>query len=257
MLFDLRGRGRRNVIKVVYVTLAFLMGGGLILFGIGGGTPGGGGLVDAFTDGGGTTGEGDYTKQIADAKAKIEANPNDEAAYGDLIRAQVSLASTDDKFDPNTGAYNADGKADLQAAVESWKAYQEIDPKDTDEEASLASRVVQAYTGLEDLEGLVATQEVVAVNRESVGTYAALAQYAYLAGQTRKGDLAAQKAVELEDPDQRASLKSDLQSYKAQAPVPSVTVSPDVTAAPDEQAGDAGAEDKKSGGKQGKQDKKK
>ena len=257
MLFDLRGRGRRNVIKVVYVTLAFLMGGGLILFGIGGGTPGGGGLVDAFTDGGGGTGEGDYDKQIADAKAKIAANPNDETAYGDLIRAQVSRASTGEKFDPNTGAYTEDGKADLRAAVESWKAYEKIDPKDTDEEASLASRVVQAYTGLEDLEGLVATQEVVAVNRESVGTYAALAQYAYLAGQTRKGDLAAQKAVDLEDPDQRASLKSDLESYKSQAPIASVTVSPDVTAAPDEEAGDAGAKDKKSGGKQGKQDKKK
>ena len=37
MLFDLRGRGRRRTVKVVYITLAFLMGGGLVLFGIGGG----------------------------------------------------------------------------------------------------------------------------------------------------------------------------------------------------------------------------
>ena len=112
-------------------------------------------------------------------------------AYGELIRAQVSRASTGDKVDLNTGAYTEEGKADLRAAVESWVAYQAIDPKNTEEEASLASRVVQAYTGLEDLEGLVSAQEVVAVNRESVGTYAALAQYAYLAGQVRKGDLAA------------------------------------------------------------------
>lgn len=247
MLFDLRGRGRRNVIKVVYIALAFLMGGGLILFGIGGNTSGGG-LVDAFTDGGGETGEGDYDKQIADARAKIQANPNDELAYGDLIRAQVSRASTGDKIDLNTGEYSEEGKADLRAAVESWKAYQQIDPKNKEEEASIASRIVQAYSGLQDLEGLISAQEVVAINRESVGTYAALAQYAYAAGQTRKGDLAAKKALELEDPDQRSSLKSELDSYKAQAPVASPEAVQTVTATPD----DAGPT-----GKQGGRDKKK
>ena len=49
MLFDLRSSGRRRTIKVIYVTLAFLMGGGLILFGIGGGTSLNGGLFDAFS----------------------------------------------------------------------------------------------------------------------------------------------------------------------------------------------------------------
>ena len=36
MLFDLRGAHRRRVVKIVYVALALLMGGGLVLFGIGG-----------------------------------------------------------------------------------------------------------------------------------------------------------------------------------------------------------------------------
>jgi len=49
MLFDLRGRGRRRTIKFVYITLAVLMGGGLVLFGIGGGGAMQGGLVDAIT----------------------------------------------------------------------------------------------------------------------------------------------------------------------------------------------------------------
>ncbi len=47
MLFDLRGSGRRRTVKIVYITLAFLMGGGLVLFGIGGDVSGG--LFDAFT----------------------------------------------------------------------------------------------------------------------------------------------------------------------------------------------------------------
>jgi tetratricopeptide (TPR) repeat protein len=250
MLFDLRGRGRRNVIKVVYIMLAFLMGGGLVFFGIGGNTSGGG-LVDAFTDGGTETDEGDYDKQIAEARAKLEADPNNEAAYGDLIRAQVSRASTGEKIDLNTGEYTEEGKADLRAAVESWEAFQKIDPKNKEEEASIASRMVEAYTGLGDIQGLVAVQEVVVVNRESVGTYAALAQYAYLAGQTRKGDLAAKKALELEDPEQRAALKSELDSYKTHAPAPSPEAVQTVTASPEADADDAKPKGKK--GKKGKE----
>ena len=55
MLFDLRGRGRRRTVKTIYVGLALLMGGGLVLFGIGGHTSGG--LFDAFSGGGGGGGE--------------------------------------------------------------------------------------------------------------------------------------------------------------------------------------------------------
>ena len=39
MLFDLRGRGRRRTVQVIYLSLAILMGGGLVLFGIGGDVP--------------------------------------------------------------------------------------------------------------------------------------------------------------------------------------------------------------------------
>ena len=42
MLFDLRSPHRRRVIKVVYVFLALLIGGGLIFFGVGTGNNSGG-----------------------------------------------------------------------------------------------------------------------------------------------------------------------------------------------------------------------
>ena len=42
MLFDLRSPRRRRVIKVVYVFLAVLIGGGLIFFGVGNGSNFGG-----------------------------------------------------------------------------------------------------------------------------------------------------------------------------------------------------------------------
>ncbi len=251
MLFDLRGRGRRNVIKVVYITLAVLMGGGLVLFGIGGNTSGG--LVDAITgSGGGDIGAERFEKDIAKARTDLQADPKDEAAYVELIRAQVSLAATGDQYDSNTNTYTDAGKADLRDAIASWEAYQNIGPTNKEEEARVASRVVQAYASLEDLEGLVQAQEVVALNRNAVGPYAALAQYAYLAGQTRKGDLAAQKAVQLEDPDQRDSLRTDLESYKAQsAPaIPSVVPEPSSTpSAPGKGAGEKAKQGSKRAGK--------
>jgi len=47
VLFDLKGR-RRRVVQATYLLLAILMGGGLVLFGIGGDVSGG--LFDAFKD---------------------------------------------------------------------------------------------------------------------------------------------------------------------------------------------------------------
>ena len=244
MLFDLRGRGRQNVVKFVYLFLALLMGGGLVLFNIGGGASGGG-LFDAITgsSSSGTTGADRYKKDIAAAKKKIAANKSDELAYTDLIRSQISLAGTNATADASTGTpvYSAKGKDQLRDAVASWNAYEALEPKNKEEQGRIASRVVQAYAGLEDIDGLVGAQEIVALNRNAVGPYSSLAQYAYLAGQTRKGDLAAKKALSLEDPDQRKQLKGDLDSAKQQAAqqtaaaaasaVPSVTVAPAPSAA--------------------------
>ena len=53
MLFDLRGRHRRRAVKFIYVGLALLIGGGLILFGVGAGS-GGGGLLNAATENSGS-----------------------------------------------------------------------------------------------------------------------------------------------------------------------------------------------------------
>jgi len=54
MLFDLQSRGRRTAVKIIYLGLALLMGGGLLLFGIGTGT-GSGGFLDIFSNGGTST----------------------------------------------------------------------------------------------------------------------------------------------------------------------------------------------------------
>jgi len=215
MLFDLRGRGRQRVIRVVYVILAFLLGGGLVLFGIGGDVSGG--LVDAITERGGSTDSGNkrFEDRAAAAAQKVRVNPNDEQAYKDLIRARVQLASVNDRLDPNTGEYTPAGKAKLNLAKDAWNDYLDLKPTTPDD--SVASLMVRALVSLDDLEGAARAQEIVAQARPADGTYATLAQLSYEAGLTRKGDLATKEALRLADDDEREALKGQLEQAKSQS----------------------------------------
>ena len=113
MLFDLRGSGRRRTVKIVYIMLAFLMGGGLVLFGIGGGGGISGGLVDAITErsGSGDPGTDRFRTQEKAALAATKANPQDAAAYAALARARFQIAGVGENFDPKEGTFTKAGTA--------------------------------------------------------------------------------------------------------------------------------------------------
>src|SRR5688572_12058157 len=100
MLFDLRGKGRRRTIQVIYVTLALLLGGGLVLFGIGGDVQGG--LFDAFSSDTNNDGSGQLKDEVEKAQEKTTASPEDPAAWAALAAASVNYASGGDGFDENT-----------------------------------------------------------------------------------------------------------------------------------------------------------
>ena len=222
MLFDLRGKGRRRVLKVIYVALAFLMGGGLVLFGIGGETSGG--LVDAITGAPSSdTGEERYKEQAADALARTKRNPQDAQAWADLTRARIQVATSGDRYDSNTDAYTDEGKQRLRLAVSSWEKYLALDDPDTEARSSLASRMVRAFVALGDLTQAARAQEIIAEDRKSVGAYSSLAVLSYQAGQTRKGDLAAARAIELAPKDEREALRGRLDSAKTQSLANQVT----------------------------------
>jgi hypothetical protein len=217
MLFDLRGSGRRRVIKVVYITLAFLMGGGLILFGIGGGGALPGGLVDAITE---SEGGGNVDERLQDqeqaATARARANPTDAALWAAVARARFSLANSGDNFDPDAGTYSEAGAEQLRAAARAWEEHLKL--ADDRPDARVASLMVQAYAALGDLNRATRAQEIIAEDRNSAGAYAQLATLAYQAGQMRKGDLARDRALDLTEPDMRESLRGQLETAKSQAP---------------------------------------
>ena len=217
MLFDLRGAGRRTTIKIVYLSLAILMGGGLVLFGIGGDVSGG--LFDAFSERNATTdtGTGRYEDRVREAQRETTANPQDAAAFADLTRARYQLANAGDNFDQQTGQYAAEGKRQLGLATQAWERHLALEPKQADD--GVASLMVNAYSqfGLNDPAKAVAAQEVITEARPKSATFANLAILAYQAGQTRKGDLATDQAVERADADDRKTLRAELKSAKEQA----------------------------------------
>lgn len=212
MLFDLQSRGRRTVVKIIYVWLAILMGGGLILFGIGTGT-GGGGLLDIFTDSGQST-----SSQVSDAEKQanraVRLRPQDPQAWGALARARYQTAGQGGNYDPaaneGAGAFTEQGREKLESAVAAWQRYLDLDPRRLD--PTLAQLMANAYadTGLGRPAEAAEAMEVVTELRPSASAYATLADYAYRADQLRKGDLAAAKAVQLAPEAQRRLLRSQL-----------------------------------------------
>src|SRR5829696_3907843 len=217
MLFDLRGSGRRRAVKIVYITLAFLMGGGLVFFGIGGGGALPGGLVDAITAGGsgGDDGADRLRDQEQAASAKARANPTDAALWAAVARARFQLANSGENIDPKTNNYTDAGAEQLRAAGRAWEEHLKLAGDKPD--SRVASLMVQGYAGLGELDKATQAQEIIAEDRDSAGAYATLATLAYQAGQVRKGDLATAKALEMTEPDMREALKGQLEGAKAQA----------------------------------------
>jgi hypothetical protein len=214
MLFDLRGRGRRRTVQVIYVGLAVLMGGGLVLFGIGSSSSGG--LFDAFSDNaqsGGSASES-VDKRIKTQLAKVRANPKDADAYAQLAILRFQRAGIDGVA--QDGSYTDAGKQRLALAAEAWERHLALEPKQPNLRA--ANLMVQAYQGLGQLPKAVRAKQLVTAAEKppSSNLYQQLAALAYQARDDRLGDLASSRAVDLAPPDQRKALRTALQSYKTQ-----------------------------------------
>lgn len=218
MLFDLRGRGRRRTVQGIYLLLAVLMGGGLVLFGIGGATSGG--LLDAITGNNSTsgTGVGTYEKRVTNAEKATTLQPTSVVAWRDLARAEYQLAGVGDNFDTTNSVFTTKGKVQLRKADAAWQRYLKLLGENGKVDSTLANQMVQAYStaGLsQPANAVTAIEYAIDSQPSSAGLYAQLAIYAWTAGQDRKGDLASSKAVALTPKDQRATLKSTLEAQKA------------------------------------------
>src|SRR5918998_3783626 len=119
MLFDLRGR-RRRLVQATYLSLALLMGGGLVLFGIGGDVSGG--LFNAFEgDGGGGSANAPLEDRIERQEQRLQANPANAAVLQALVRDNYQLATSQQSS--GATSFPEDARADLQKAANYWQRY--------------------------------------------------------------------------------------------------------------------------------------
>ncbi len=211
MLFDLRSRGRRRSVQAVYLGLAVLMGGGLILFGVGTGT-GGGGLLNGLTGNGSNNQQGQViSQQVKNAQRQAERNPNSAAAWAALVSARWANASSSG-YDSSTNTYTADGKKDLAGVAAAWQRYLALTSKPS---GNLAILAANTYGTLGQYASQANAWDIAsAADPGSVKGFECLAISAYAAKQTRKGDLAAAKALTMVPKASRKQLQTEINTAK-------------------------------------------
>jgi hypothetical protein len=214
MLFDLTAsRGRRRAIKVIYVCLALLMGGGLVLFGIGGNTNGG--LFDAFSQDAKTQ-DNPFKDRVDAAQKRVQTSPANAAAWAELARLRFQNAGVVG-YDQNSGTFTKKGQEELRRADEAWQRHLKLAGDKAN--PTVANSMVQAYQALNKPDDAVKAMEVYLDAQEAPTSqlYAQYAIYAYQASQTRKGDLAAKKAEDLaKTKTEKDTIKSTIEQAKAQ-----------------------------------------
>jgi hypothetical protein len=211
MLFDLQSRGRRTTVKIIYTGLAILMGGGLVLFGIGTGT-GGNGFFDLLKNNGPSVSSTISAAQKR-AEALVRREPDNAVAWANLARLRFSNAAYDDQKQ----TFTADGRVQLASATRAWERYLALNPPHPN--GDVAGMMARAYgsTGLDQPTNAADAYEIFTQAHPSAATYGQLAQLSYVAGQSRKGDLAAAKAVSLAPKPQQKLVKQQLATIKRQA----------------------------------------
>ena len=208
MLFDLRGRGRRRTIQIIYLFLALLIGGGLIFFGIGGGA-GSGGLLNAVNNNG-TSASNAFNKRLKGDERRAAASPSDPTAWATVANDHYELAIV--TLNSTTQTFAGSSLHDLRASQSAWQRYLALNPPHPD--PSLAIKMETVLNGLNDLAGAATAAEIYANANPAAATYAKMAQFAYAAHNTSLGDLASRKALSLAPKAQKTAYKTLLDQIK-------------------------------------------
>jgi hypothetical protein len=209
MLFDLRSRGRRTTVRIVYIGLAVLIGLGLIGFGIGGGFGGGGILSAANENEGGS--KASFAKEVAKYRKLTHQQPTNAAAWEGLTKALLHEAGggSENGLTPKT-------KELFEEAAQSWTSYVALKPPKPNAELAQLMLPVYSEEGLnQPAQAVSVLQLVVSARPTSAALWAQLAEYAYRAHNTRVGDLASAKAVALAPANERVRVKDELAEVKA------------------------------------------
>ncbi|HKH87294.1 MAG TPA: hypothetical protein VKA05_00645, partial [Acidimicrobiales bacterium] len=126
--------------QAVYLLLAILLGGGLVLFGVGAGN-GLGGLLNAFNGGGSSSGQkAVVSQQEQQAIKQTQQTPNDPQAWANLVQARWTSAGQGANFNSSTGQFTKSGLNELSLATQAWQRYLQLEKNPDPNLAVLAAR---------------------------------------------------------------------------------------------------------------------
>jgi hypothetical protein len=235
VLFDLQSPRRRRVIRVTFGGLALIFAISFVFLGVG---TGGGGfsLSDLFGGGGGGSSSTAFDDDISAAQEKLAVNPNDTTTLANLVQLQYSAANANTQ---SNGAPTSDGEQHLQEAADAWNKYVKLnkgtpsastavyalntfdllarlnfakartDTTTTDALTDVTAAVDSWKTAAQAQQVLIDAQP----NKANANSYANLARYLYLAGDTKGGDEAVAKAKQQKGAD-ASTIDSQLQSIQ-------------------------------------------
>jgi hypothetical protein len=214
MLFDLRGH-RRRAVQATYVVLAVLMGGGLVLFGIGGSS---GGILDAITGNSSSGGNVNQQleKRINRQKDRLKISPNNPAVLADLVRLNYQAAVAQQPS--GSSAFPASAKDELSAAGAYWERYVKATNGEPDPGLARFAYTIYGTGGLNQPDKAEEAVRVIAAKANDSQTYLLLVQTATAASDTRTAQLAAQKAVDLAPKGQRKQVQKVAKQLQSAAP---------------------------------------
>jgi hypothetical protein len=216
MLFDLRSRGRRRAVKVIYGFLALVMIAGLVLVGVGTGSSGG--LLNAFTNNnGGGGGSSLADQELNQAIKAARKDPKSAGKWAALMQARWSTAGSGSNYNNTTKTYTAGGKRQLGYGADAWQQYLKITgDKPSIAYSQLAAGIYQALGQWSD-EAIAwnYAAQTEAGSQQALTPYLCLALSSYAAKQTTKGDLAAVQAVKLTPKLQRLTWKGYFNQAKS------------------------------------------
>jgi hypothetical protein len=221
MLFDLRGR-RRNVVKVVYATLAVLMGLSLFL------VIGGFNIAELFND---ETSSGDaakpYEEQAERFEAKLKKDPQNPELLVKLTRAQVNAGRVQVEPEPNGGqSFTPEAVQEYLKAYNTWSEYVKAVDKP---EVGIALLMAPTLLQLAELSrsydeastrvaAAAEAQRFVAEQRPSVNALTTLAFYTYFTGDFKAAEKSRAEAEKMApNKATRDSIAKQLDEYKKNA----------------------------------------
>jgi len=210
MLFDLRGR-RRRAVQVTYLLLALLMGGGLVLFGVGGSVSGG--LLDAFKGGGGgDSGNSAIQDRIDREESRLATTPQNQALLQSLVRDYYGLATSQQQSGDTS--FPDDAKDELRKAGVYWQRYLKTAGDKPNADTALFALRVYDVGALNQAPEAQKAATIIAQKQNDASAYLQLVSYAALAGDTRTANLAEQKAIDLAPKDQKKAVKQQAELLK-------------------------------------------